>query len=667
MRRERWLLAVILAVGFLLRLTYLLEVARVPDFTAPQFEAQYHDYWARALVSGDWTPPAGVTDPEIPDRPYFRPPGYPFFLAAIYQLTGPGYFWPRVLQMLMGLGSCLLLYALTSRGFGRAAGLFATGWMAVYWVFIFFEAEFMAVGLLVFLLLASLLLAARWATGSPRSPGFTVPSAAGVGALVGLAILVRPNAAVLVPSLLLWAGWLAWRRNGRAGVIRGSFLGPGLTFAATALLVTSPATIRNYSTAGDLVWVTSNAGVNLFVGTHPESDGIRPGVAELGEIAGLESGWDSFDYPLVAAGVERLQGRPLADSEVSAYFTRRALDYAASQPAAVARLTLRKLALFWGPPEISNNKVIELEREASPTLRLSPGFATVLALALAGIGLMFWQRAADGRRLEIGVLLLLFIVFYCASFLPFFVSARFRAPVVPALMVFAGYALAGLWHALSGRRYRRLVAGTALVVALRVLTGISWVPYEPDRALWHWRQGLLWKAQGQAGEALEAFQQAVSANPNHDEARLSLAEALAASGRLAEAIEAYRATLALDPPAATAIAAHNNLARLLAGGGDLDSAIGHWRAVLEIDSERVSALNNLAYALATHPDPGRRDPDRAITLAERACELTGRKDPRPLLALAAAYRAAGRLLEAETVTREAQAQASLAVSAPGEG
>ncbi len=38
--RERWLLAAILAIGGLLRLTYLLEIARAPDFDLPQFEAQ---------------------------------------------------------------------------------------------------------------------------------------------------------------------------------------------------------------------------------------------------------------------------------------------------------------------------------------------------------------------------------------------------------------------------------------------------------------------------------------------------------------------------------------------------------------------------------------------------------------------------------------------------
>ncbi|MCP3958892.1 MAG: tetratricopeptide repeat protein [bacterium] len=647
MIRERWLLAAILVVGALLRLTYLLEISRAPDFDNPQFEAQYHDYWARALVTGDWTPPVGVTDPEIPERPYFRPPGYPFFLSGVYRVTGPGYFWPRIAQMALGLLSCWLLFRLARRAYGGATALFATALAATSWIFVFFEGELMAVALLVFLLLATLTVVASW------REAFTLRRAAGAGVLLGLAALVRPNAAILLPAFLLWVLWWLWRREGRPAWIAKVFLRPALAFVAAFAFTTAPATLRNLAVAGDPVWITSNAGVNLFIGTHPDSDGTRPGVAELGEIAGLDRGWDSFDYPLVAAGVERAEGRALADSEVSSYFTRRALRYVASEPGTVARLTLRKLALFWGPAEVSNNKVIHFERAASPTLRLGPGFATVLALAIAGAVLLLWgarleqQAPTDSRRIEITVLLLLFAAAYSASYLPFFVSARFRAPLIPILLVFAGHALARLWNAVEARRYRLLALGLGLILALRVVTGIAWVPYEPDQSLWHWRKGLLWKARGEADRAQAEFRAAAEADPGDFEARLSLAESLAATGLLDEAIAEYRAALSLDP---SSITTHNNLARILAGRGDLDAAIRHWSAALDLDPERVSVLNNLAYALATHPDPELRDPDRAVELAERGVELGG-PDPRLRATLAVAYRAAGRTADAEELSR----------------
>jgi tetratricopeptide (TPR) repeat protein len=624
--RIRWLLGLVLAVGALLRLTYLLEVRQAPDFDAPQFESQYHDYWARALVTGDWTPPQGVTDPEIPERPYFRPPGYPWFLAAVYGLFGTGYLAPRIVQMLLGLSACVLVFVLGRRWDGAATGLFAAALASVYWLFIFFEAELMEPPLLIVLFLTTLWTLSRWTEdGSLRH-------AAGAGLALGFAILVRPNAAVLLPAFLVWAVWTQRRKSAPAS----GFWKGAVTFAAVTLLTTLPATVRNLVAADDLVWITTNAGVNLFVGSHPEGDGTTPGVAELGEISGLE-GWDSFDHPKIAAAVERREGRTMKDSEVSRYFVRRAMANALAEPWRVARLTARKLALFWGPAEVSNNKVLTYERQGSATLTFGPGFATVLAAALAGLiwlGYEARRKPESGGR-ELTVLLVLFVAAYSASFLPFFVAARFRVPVVPVLMLFAGAAMSRTWRAVRDRRWTAVGAAVLLFVALRAAAGVQWIPYQDDLALWHWRRGLAWEARGDLGRAIGEYRDCLAADPGHGDARLSLAGALAAAGDPQAAMGEYRAALAHDP---ASITAHNNLALLLAGSGDVAAAIRHWEAALALDPDRVSVLGNLAFALATTENP---DPRRAVELAERGCRLTGYRDPRLLAALETARRAAG--------------------------
>ncbi|MHC4610925.1 MAG: hypothetical protein ACYS7M_11330, partial [Planctomycetota bacterium] len=91
--RRRWLsgetaaLGVILLVALLLRCSYLGELVDAPDFSHPIIDAAFHDYWARGLATGDWTPPDETPDPQISTSPYFRPPGYPLFLALVYLLT----------------------------------------------------------------------------------------------------------------------------------------------------------------------------------------------------------------------------------------------------------------------------------------------------------------------------------------------------------------------------------------------------------------------------------------------------------------------------------------------------------------------------------------------------------------------------------------------------
>ena len=64
-------------------------------------------------------------------------------------------------------------------------------------------------------------------------------------------------------------------------------------------------------------------------------------------------------------------------------------------------------------------------------------------------------------------------------------------------------------------------------------------------------------------------------------------------------------------------------------------------------------MNNLAWLLATHKDPKFRDPQEAVRLAERACQLTSHEDPSVLDTLAVAYAAANRFPEAVATAESA--------------
>ncbi len=368
------------------------------------------------------------------------------------------------------------------------------------------------------------------------------------------------------------------------GFVRGA-----VVFVAAAALVVLPATLRNHRVADDWVLITSNAGINLFVGLHPDSDGYTPGVPELAALTGLD-GWDSFDYPLIAAGVERYVGRKMKDSEVSQWFARRAFSRAIDHPGDVVRSLGRKLLLFWGPAEISNTKVIEYERLASPTLRRSLDFATVLALGLLGVGLCAVDfRNPPAEQVPASVrpdpnvvlLLLLFVVTYAATYAPFFVASRFRVPVIPVLIIFGGYAIQVLWRVVVSRPWRYLALVLLAFVVLRVITGVEWIAYEPDRSLWHWRRGLLYEQGGRADLALEEFQGAVAVRPDHAEAQLSLAETYASAGDLKQAIHHYKLHLQLSP---CSVVGSDNLALALARNGDLHSAILQWERTLRIRS-----------------------------------------------------------------------------------
>ena len=67
-----------------------------------------------------------------------------------------------------------------------------------------------------------------------------------------------------------------------------------------------------------------------------------------------------------------------------------------------------------------------------------------------------------------------------------------------------------------------------------------------------------------------------------------------------------------------------------------------------------TALNNLAWILATDPDATLRDGAEAVRLARRACTLTGNSSAVYVGTLAASYAEAGRFDEAITTAERAR-------------
>ena len=205
-RWEWWILGGILLLGFALRAMYLVDLSHTPDFFFPKVDAEFHDYWARGAVSGDWRTRPAHEDPRIYETPYLRPPGYPLFLALVYWATGSSYVAARMVQMLLGLVNVVLAFGLARALFGRAAGLVSALLLATYWAFIYFEGELLAPVLLVLLLLAILHLAHLWAVRA----GWVFALAAGIAiGIVGdagvRAVAMQPKMYVGMVLILIFA------------------------------------------------------------------------------------------------------------------------------------------------------------------------------------------------------------------------------------------------------------------------------------------------------------------------------------------------------------------------------------------------------------------------------------------------------------------------------
>lgn len=168
--------------------------------------------------------------------------------------------------------------------------------------------------------------------------------------------------------------------------------------------------------------------------------------------------------------------------------------------------------------------------------------------------------------------------------------------------------------------------------------------------------GNAFSAAGRLEEAIGSYQAALKIDPGELSARTNLAIALSRSGRFAEAVEQLSVVVKARPDD---YRMQEQMGLALRSTGRLREAAEHYRESLRINPDQPQVANNLAWMLATSPDPGLRSPAEAVRLAEMANRGAGQGNRRSMLdTMAAAYACAGRFDEAiaaaETALRLAE-------------
>jgi tetratricopeptide (TPR) repeat protein len=157
-------------------------------------------------------------------------------------------------------------------------------------------------------------------------------------------------------------------------------------------------------------------------------------------------------------------------------------------------------------------------------------------------------------------------------------------------------------------------------------------------------------ATGRFEEAATELQAALRLDPDVPETRFLLGTTLAQTGRISEAIAEYEAGLELRP---TDVYGQLRLGQLLLSTGDARAALARFDEAVRLDADCAPALDAAARLRATSPEPALRDGEQALRLAQRACELTERRQVGPLDTLAAAFAETGRWEEAVGAAEEA--------------
>ena len=154
----------------------------------------------------------------------------------------------------------------------------------------------------------------------------------------------------------------------------------------------------------------------------------------------------------------------------------------------------------------------------------------------------------------------------------------------------------------------------------------------------------------QLKKALVCFENAVRVNYRAAFHHANLATAYGMLDRFDDAAAQYREAIDIEPKTARY---HQALAGILFRQGKAPAALAELYKVLDLSPNDPGTMTNIAWHLATSYDASIRDGKKSLELAQRATELTNRKYPLALNALAAAYAETGRFEDATDTASEA--------------
>lgn len=567
---DRVILLVIIFIAFGARLAYLVEYTFSDWWDALIMDPGNHWDLAGRIAAGEGMGPYA----------FFRAPFYLYLLAGFRALFGDS-LWPiRVLQLFLGTSVCGMIFILGRRLMHPALAFVAAFIYSCWWVPVYFDGELLTESPATFLNLLLLLLLDRADDAGPRQKRWL----AWAGLTAGLSAITRPNILLFAAAAALVLGVRCLAQFRSRGEWRGLVVGTAMFVVGVGLPI-APVTLRNLILADDLVLIASQGGINFWLGNHAGADGRTVVVPVPRRDIPLDFLNRRPDHPWLredvwissAYGADTGMKRRSTESEISDYWYGQAWDWVRAHPGDFLTLTAKKALYLFQDREVSNNRDLLHHRSQFWILSICrPSFGLIAPLALVGIGVALMK---ERRRRWLWPLL--FVGFYGASVVMFFVTTRYRVPMFPALVLFAALAVEQTLAWAGSGKWQRAAATVLVVGLLAVAVNVDWPKWNdrPLRSAMRYNLGIALFEQGKYQGAEGEFRAAVEIKDNYPEAWFWLGRTLSVLGRPKGSTEALEKSIEQAPGYAPA---HLELARRYAELGDQDKARRHLQIAREL-------------------------------------------------------------------------------------
>ena len=391
-KNRQLVLGTIFTLGLVLRLN-----AAIHDHTLPEKDAYEYDQIALHLVKGE-----GFRN-ETGELTAFRPPFYPFFLAAIYKLGGHDYQLVRIIQAVLSAATVLVIAGLGCVIFGPQTGYLAGFIAAIYppfYAFYFSSSALIAETVYIFIFTLALLTLYFYFS----KPSWKIAMLSGL--FWGMAILARP-----IPQFLLLILPIVFLVMGypKRHISRYFILATGVS-----ALCLVPWVIRNYFVFNEFVPFSTNGGFVFYESNHPGSDGF---------------GTD-FRRNVMMLEVEKLKAQGVNEAERSRIFFSRGMKFILQNPYEALKLFVWKAFLY-----MDLYHTLEEKNERSRIIN----WAYVIVLVGAVLGFVWGASSQQHRRYVLSLLLIFiyFILFHALCH----TAHRYRLPSEPILIIMTAFML----------------------------------------------------------------------------------------------------------------------------------------------------------------------------------------------------------------------------------
>lgn len=331
----------------------------------------------------------------------WRPPGYAFYLAGVFEIFGKSIIAAKLMNVLLGTATVLLAYLIAGRLFNARTARITAALMSFYPYFIAYAGDLLSETFLTFMIAAAIYAVVRTAD-KPSWGGMSA-----TGFLIGLAGLTK---SVVLPFFVFACAWLWWRtRSFKTGFMTGVFV----------LLTLAPWTLRShlYHDEGYFMPV-STPWYSLYGSNH---DG-----ALLMETAARQDSpqTDADHSAAIPPDWTEISALPLPERDKIC--RERALGWIKDNPDKFLWLAHKRALHFWALYPFM----------AWPWQKYAALATSGIYIPLAAAGLVM-ARALPGAWLLAGLFL-----FYTLVHIFFVVTLRYRIPADPYIIMLAAYAIA---------------------------------------------------------------------------------------------------------------------------------------------------------------------------------------------------------------------------------